>query len=80
MKKPEILATNLTPEEFTTDELKKLYKKRWTVETGFNRLKNLLEIKDFSGIRRPIIEQDFYAHIFVHNLAITIKKNKQNAI
>ena len=32
--------------------------------------------EDFSGIRRPIIEQDFYAHIFVHNLAITIKKKQ----
>ena len=28
---PEILATNLTPEEFSTEELKELYSKRWTV-------------------------------------------------
>lgn len=74
---PEILATNLTPEEFTTEELKELYGKRWTIETGFDRLKNLLEIEDFSGIRRPIIEQDFYAHIFIYNLAITIKKQAE---
>ena len=76
-KEPEILATNLTTEEFTTEELKELYNKRWTVETGFDRLKNLIEIEDFSGIRRPIIEQDFYAHIFVYNLAITIKKQAE---
>ena len=74
---PEILATNLTPDEFTTEELKELYGKRWTIETGFDRLKNLLEIEDFSGIRRPIIEQDFYAHIFIYNLAITIKKQAE---
>ena len=77
---PEILATNLTPEEFTTEDLKELYKKRWTVETGFDRLKNLIEIEDFSGIRRPIIEQDFYAHIFIYNLAITIKNHAENNI
>lgn len=76
-EEPEILATNLTHEEFTTEELKELYGKRWTIETGFDRLKNLLEIEDFSGIRRPIIEQDFYAHIFIYNLAITIKKQAE---
>ena len=77
---PEILASNLTPEEFTTEDLKELYKKRWTVETGFDRLKNLIEIEDFSGIRRPIIEQDFYAHLFVYNLAMTIKNHAENNI
>lgn len=77
---PEILATNLTHEEFTTEDLKELYSKRWTVETGFDRLKNLVEIEDFSGIRRRIIEQDFYAHIFVYNLAITIKNHAENKI
>ncbi|WP_400197199.1 transposase [Methanobrevibacter smithii] len=72
-----MLATNLTTEEFTTEELKELYNKKWAVETGFDRLKNLIEIEDFSGIRRPIIEQDFYVHIFVYNLAITIKKQAE---
>ena len=79
-EEPEILATNLTPEEFSTEDLKELYAKRWTVETGFDRLKNLIEIEDFSGIRRQIIEQDFYAHIFVYNLAITIKNHAENNI
>ena len=77
---PEILATNLTHEEFTTEDLKELYNKRWTVETGFDRLKNLIEIEDFSGIRRQIIEQDFYAHIFVYNLAMTIKNYAEHHI
>ena len=36
----EILATNLTSDEFTLAELKSLYKKRWEIETGFDRLKN----------------------------------------
>ena len=77
---PEILATNLNTEEFSTEDLKELYNKRWTVETGFDRLKNLIEIEDFSGTRRRIIEQDFHAHIFVYNLAITIKNHAENHI
>lgn len=61
----ETLATNLTNEEFNSDELKLLYGKRWTIETGFDKLKNLVQIEEFSGTRRVIIEQDFYAHIFI---------------
>ena len=79
-EEPEILATNLTYDEFSSDDLKELYAKRWTVETGFDRLKNLIEIEDFSGTRRKIIEQDFYAHIFVYNLAITIKNHAEKHI
>ena len=51
-----------------------------TINLAPYRLKNLIEIEDFSGIRRQIIEQDFYAHIFVYNLAITIKNHAENNI
>ena len=62
----EILATNLTNDEFTLAELKSLYKKRWDIETGFDRLKNYIRIENFSGRSKKIIEQDFYANIFVY--------------
>lgn len=74
------MATNLTNEEFNSDELKLLYGKRWTIETGFDKLKNLVQIEEFSGTRRVIIEQDFYAHIFIYNLAITIRNDAKNRI
>ena len=35
----EILATNLNENEFTKEELKELYAKRWTIETGYDKLK-----------------------------------------
>ena len=38
---PETLATNLTYEKFTTEYLKELYNKIWSVETGFGKLKNI---------------------------------------
>lgn len=69
----EILATNLSTEEFTTEDLKELYGQRWTIETGFDKLKNIIDIEAFSGHRRRIIEQDFHAHIFLYNLATTIQ-------
>ena len=69
----EILATNLTSEEFSLVELKSLYKKRWEIETGFDRLKNYIHIEDFSGRSKQLIEQDFYANIFVYNVCACVK-------
>jgi IS4 transposase len=69
----EILATNLNKNEFTKEELKELYAKRWTIETGYDKLKNFIALEEFSGIRKEIIEQDFYAGIFMYNLATTVK-------
>lgn len=76
----EILATNLSKEEFTSEELKELYAKRWEIETGFDRLKNLIRIEDFSGRSRRLIEQDFYANIFLYNLANTIRIDSSKRI
>ena len=69
----EILATNLTNDEFTLAELKSLYKKRWEIETGFDRLKNYIRIENFSGRSKQLIEQDFYANIFVYNVCACMK-------
>ena len=68
----EILATNLTKKEFSAEELKVLYGKRWNIETGFDKLKNLIRIEDFSGRSARLIEQDFHANIFLYNVAMCI--------
>ena len=69
----EVLATNLDFDEFTTDELVELYGQRWNIETGFKKLKSQVMIERFSGHKRIIIEQDFYASIFIYNLATAIQ-------
>ena len=79
-KEIELLAINLTKEEFTTDELKELYNQIWEIEIGFKKLKSLVRIEEFTGNRRIIIEQDFCAHIFIYNLANAIKNDGQNKI
>ena len=75
----ETLATNLDMEEFSKEDLKELYGKRWMIETGYDKLKNLVQIEEFSGIRRVIIEQDFYAGIFTYNIATTIQFDIQKS-
>lgn len=74
----ELLATNLDENEFSKNDLKELYGKRWTIETGYDKLKNFIELEEFSGIRKEIIEQDFYAGIFIYNIATTVKFNIEN--
>ena len=62
-------------DEFTKQDLKELYNLRWTIETDYDRLKNILEVENFTGQRRIIIEQDIYSKIFLLNLMLTIKKD-----
>ena len=69
----EILATNLDSNEFSIEEIKELYAQRWSIETGFKKLKSQIMIERFSGHRRIIIEQDFYASIFIYNIATAIQ-------
>ena len=47
--------------------------KRWVIETEYDKLKNLIGLEEFSGIRKTIIEQDFYAGILMYNIATTVK-------
>ena len=64
----EILLTNLEYDEFSTEELKELYRLRWEIETVYNSLKHKIEIEKFSGYKPLIIEQDFYASIYLWNM------------
>lgn len=63
------LATNLSKEEFGTEEIGQIYQMRWGVETVFDMLKNNLQIENFTGTKPILIEQDIYACIYLCNLA-----------
>ena len=64
----ESLITNLPQEKFTPEDLKNLYGTRWETEINFDRLKNRLDIENFSGQKKITIQQDFYSHIFIFNI------------
>lgn len=70
----EILITNLFESEFTLKEFKELYFKRWGIETKYDELKNRLQIENFTGDTKIAVEQDFYASIYLSNMA-TLAKN-----
>jgi len=66
----EVLATSLLDEEaYPMGWFKRLYHLRWGVEEGYKREKCRIEIENFSGLSAQVVKQDFYAKVFVLNLA-----------
>lgn len=77
-KVEEILITNLPKEEFSTEELYDLYHLRWGIETEYRTLKDKLYIENFSGCSDIAVRQDFYASMFLANMAsIMIYDNRE---
>ncbi len=76
----EVLATSLLDTKlFPYREFKKLYYRRWKIETFFQTLKSRLCIDNFSGKTIEAIYQDVYATLFVSGLEsiITSDANEQ---
>jgi len=69
----ETLITDIADENMTIEEWKKLYFMRWPVETKFDQLKNKLQLENFSGKTVLAVQQDFYASMFLLNLAAAFK-------
>ena len=68
----EKLATNIT-EDYTNEDFKQLYFKRWGIEVKYSQLKSRYELENFSGVNPIAIMQDFYATIYLSNLMIMAK-------
>jgi len=70
----EILLTNLSErEEYCIETLKELYHLRWGVEEGYKTFKKTLHIEHFTGKSAQSIKQDFYARVFMLNMASMIR-------
>lgn len=65
----EMLITNLFQRNMGIKAFKKLYFLRWPVETKYDEVKNKLEIENFTGNSKKAIEQDFYATMYLSNIA-----------
>lgn len=76
----EILVSSLLDPRFTLDNFKALYFKRWGIETKYNELKHKLEIENFTGIKPIAIRQDFYASMYLSNMAALAKMESDEVI
>lgn len=69
----EVLVTNLTDEsKYHVTIFKSLYHMRWGIEENYKRLKQWVEIENFSGKSSLPVKQDFYAKIVSTNLTALI--------
>jgi hypothetical protein len=65
----EVLITNLMDETvLPASEFKELYHLRWGTEENYKRLKQWVEIENFSGKSVVSVKQDFYAKVLTTNL------------
>lgn len=65
----EVLITNLVDmKKYDVGLFKSLYYLRWGIEENYKRLKQWVEIENFSGKSALSIKQDFYAKIVAMNL------------
>ena len=69
----EYLVTNLMPDQMTSEKFPDLYRLRWGVESKYRELKNRLEIEAFNSIKPVSIRQEFFAAMYLSNLAAIIK-------
>jgi hypothetical protein len=77
----EILATSLLDEKkYPSLIFKDLYFIRWGIETNFDRLKNKIEIENFTGLSTLSVLQDYYANMFILNLQSIIARDVQSEI
>lgn len=67
----ETLITNLSDKEFSNDELKMLYFKRWSTETAYRELKHHSNLLYIHAKRTDFVIAEVYTAILLHNMAAT---------
>lgn len=76
--KKEILITSLIDNKrFDYSIFKDLYFLRWGGEENYKFCKVRVEIENFSGMSPSVLEQDFYATIFISNIRALIAEEAQ---
>ena len=75
-----IIFTNLDENEWSTKEILLLYGNRWSIETGYDILKNRIEMERVTSEKAELILQELHSQVIVHNLAAMIKKESDKII
>lgn len=65
----ETLITSLPQKQFPFEEIKKLYKMRWGVETSFRDLKSQMGLNQLSCKRKDFVEQEVFAKLTMYNFS-----------
>lgn len=78
--------TNLDPEEFSTEDIKEIYRLRWQEEIGFRTLKGAVALECIHSRKEEHIVSEIYAKLTLYNLfsrirnALEEKKRKKKHV
>jgi hypothetical protein len=77
----EVLITNLMDtDQYNADLFQSLYHSRWGIEENYKRLKQWVEIENFSGKSALSVKQDFHAKIVAMNLTALMAMAAENVV
>jgi hypothetical protein len=76
----ETLISSVMEKEYTVKKFKRLYFKRWPIETKYDEIKKKLEVENFSGRLADNIRQDFYAAMTIDNIATELYFDAQEEV
>lgn len=68
----ECIVTNLPENEFPVEEIKKLYFKRWGIESSFRKLKYTIGLSNFHAYKPEYIKQEIWARLIAYNITETM--------
>lgn len=68
----ECIVTNLPEDEFPIEEIKKLYDRRWGIETSFRKLKYTIGLNNFHSYKAEYVMQEIWARLTAYNITETI--------
>lgn len=63
----EVIMTNLSKEEFSASEIKKIYGMRWGIETSFRDLKYTIGLNYYHAKKSDSILQEIYSRMVMYN-------------
>ena len=63
----ECIITNLDKTDFSADDIKKLYNKRWGIERSFRELKHTIGLTNFHAKKVEYILQEIFARLIIYN-------------
>lgn len=65
--------TNLKSEEFSTDEIKEIYRLRWQIEISFRDLKDKIGLHHIHARKKDLVIGEVYARMTIYNLFSRIR-------
>lgn len=68
----ESIATSLSEDRFSVEELREIYRRRWAIETGFREVKYILGLRAVHSKQENSILQEIYARLVMYNFSMSI--------